>query len=113
MRKQSSRLYSILPCRNGAFEALKEVLLECRQSGAYSILHQTNGQESWKRFGNIEFDKRFLLGHGNGFNQVFIGRMGFRDPIAVKKIKCENRIQEHAMRELEILKKLPSHSNVI
>lgn len=112
-QKQSSRLYSILPGRITAFDTLKEVLLECRQSGAYRILQQCNGQESWKRFGPIEFDKSVLLGNGNSFNQVYRGRMGFRDPIAVKKIKCDNRSQDHVMREVEILQKLPSHSNVI
>lgn len=97
--------------RKDGFMILKDALKEDCQSGVYRLLSQPLGPGNIKILGAIQYDRALPLGYGNTNAKVFKGKMNFRD-VAVKKIKCRGRIQQSFLREIEILKNLPTHSNI-
>lgn len=112
--EKSASLYNILQTRNGSFYTLKKILQSTRQSGAFRTLDQCCGEKNWRKFGAIEFDESVILGYGSGNTEVFRGKLGqFRTSVAVKKLKCKNKAQESLTREIDILKVLPNHSNIV
>lgn len=82
-----------------------------QQTGAHIILEQCTGKENWKVFGAISYDRSVVIGTGSNNTEVFLGEMKNRGPVAVKKIKCKKKTL--STREIDILKSLPGHSNIV
>lgn len=99
--------------RTNGYQTLKNALLYTCQSGALDILEKCPIGASWKQVGPIAFDQSVPLAVGKQWTQVFMGRMEHHGAIAVKQILYSPKHKEHFQRELSILKKLASHSNIV
>lgn len=111
---KAASLFEILLTRQGAFEILKEALESTCQSGALRVLEQCCGQRIRRKFGSIEYDENVILGNGSENTEVFRGKLEkFKTSVAVKKLNCKRKAQESVTTEIEILKLLPIHSNIV
>lgn len=110
--EKSSQLYRIVRTRVDAYEIMRDSLESDKQLAPLRILDQCTGADSWLKFGTIEFNENMVLGAGNCNTVVFSGRMEYR-PVAVKRIKYKQRNQNYGLMEIQILKCLPTHSNIV
>lgn len=117
---RSSSLYTILKTRVNAFDVLKDSLHKCCQTGALKIL---NGLEEGYKHGapqNLLYEETNYLHYERIGAQmssvVYNGSFGFRNKVAIKKLKFSKHFQS-AGREtfdrINKLKVLPSHSNIV
>lgn len=105
--ENSRLLYSIIRTKTNSYQCLLAALEETLQTEASWILQQKN--VTFKNYGQIIVYKNQVHGKGMRSNKVYLGKFDGRE-VAVKMID-ENLSQ--AIGEVEILKKLSDHENVI
>lgn len=113
VERGAEALYQILQSRRNAFEILKDTLEATHQLPAFKKLAQCNGEQAWRKVGDIEYDKNAILGVDANNTKVFRGRMGQRESVAVKKVRCDKSTQELVVNETENLRKLNVHPNIV
>ncbi len=98
--------------RPGSFNVLLQALQETKQTGATAILEQR--ATNFKYYGSITYDKTDILGEGSYNTVVFRGMFGGME-VAVKVVKVshQNTVSEYSLKEVELLKQLDDHENVI
>lgn len=111
--EQAAQLYNIVQSRKNAYEILKKALKKTHQTGAYSILEKFNAEESWRKVGKIEYDRNTLLGLGSDTTKVFRGRLEHNVSVTVKKIHCNKYVQDKILEQVEVLRNLDTHINIV
>lgn len=104
--------YRIMQSRVRGYDILMKALEHTKQSGAFQILSKCRRDTTFKKPGTIAYDKNFVI-EKKSTHTVYLGSIGFRKTVAVKKVYCDDVKETLIQRELDILGKLPGHSNVV